>query len=305
MKEAPLVVVVTLNWNGAVFLQECVDSILKSDYPNFRVIVVDNSSTDSSLELLDDLYGSNPSLTLIKNLKNLGYSKGMNVGLVKGFEMMHADYCLVMNNDTCLDPHAMTALVEVADRDDKTAFVTGKVYYYDAPDIFQTVGKKAHPVLINGGHIGRGEKDRGQYDEDDDLDFCDDIFWLVSRKLYEETGGYDPEFFLQAEDFDWQLRAKNAGFKIMFSHRAKLWHKESMTIGKQSSQKAYYDARNPMVAVMKNCPPETSSAYLREKIWKMILPAVFNKAVKGKFDIACAMLGGVWSALKWKFEHYR
>lgn len=300
---ASLVAVVTLNWNGAVFLQECVDSILASDYPNILVIVVDNGSTDESLDLLEKLYGSNTAVTIIKNGENLGYSKGMNVGLEEGFKKMHADHCLVMNNDTRLDPHAITALVQVADRDDKTAFVTGKVYYYDEPDTFQTVGKKDHSVLINGGNIGRGEKDMGQYDEDGEMAYCDDIFWLVSRPVYEATGGYDPEFYLQAEDFDWQLKARNKGFKIMYAHEAKIWHKESMTLGKMSPQKAYYDARNPIIAVLKNCPSEVSRRYLNVKTWKILIPAIIKKAVNGKLRIAYAMSRGLMSAWVWKFRH--
>lgn len=300
MSDKPMVEVVTLNWNGAAFLQECVDSILASDYENFKVIMVDNGSTDNSLELLQNLYGSNPSVTVINNGKNLGYSKGMNVGLEEGFKVVNADYCLVMNNDTRLDAHAISALVEVAGQDDKIAFVTGKVYYHEAPDTLQTVGKKSHPILINGGHIGRGEKDRGQYDEDRELAFCDDIFWLVSRNVYQQTGGYDPEFFLQAEDFDWQLRARTLGFKIMYAHAAKLWHKESMALGKMSPQKAYYDARNPLVAVMKNCEPDIANAYIRIKTWQIIVPAAIKKAVKGNIRIACAMFRGLLSAWEWR-----
>lgn len=302
MAAEPSVLVLILSYNGKALLEDSVGSYQACDYPNFRVAVIDNGSGDGTYSYLRQRF---PQVLVIRTERNLGYSGGMNLGLAYAFDEHDFDYVLISNNDVKADPRIISALVNTAKAGGGVAFVTGKVYYSEQPDTFQTVGKHYHPILINGGHIGRGEKDQGQYDADRELAFCDDIFWLVSKKVYEATGGYDPEFILQAEDFDWQLRAKNAGFKIMFSHRAKLWHKESMTIGKQSSQKAYYDARNPMVAVMKNCPPETSSAYLREKIWKMILPAVFNKAVKGKFDIACAMLGGVWSALKWKFEHYR
>lgn len=300
MSEKPLVAVVTLNWNGAAFLQECVDSILASDHSNFRVIVVDNGSTDDSLGLLNDLYGSNPGVTVLKNGQNVGYSKGMNVGLKAGFEAIQADYCLVMNNDTRLDSHAISALVEVAEQGDKIAFVTGKVYYHEAPNTFQTVGKMSHPILINGDHIGRGEKDIGQYDFDRELAFCDDIFWLVSRQVYSETGAYDPEFFLQCEDYDWQLRAKKAGFRIIYAHKAKLWHKESMTIGKRSPQKAYYDARNPLIAVMKNCEPDVVTRYLRIRTWKILVPSMIKKTAKGQIAVSLAMARGLLSALAWQ-----
>jgi GT2 family glycosyltransferase len=299
----PLVAVVTLNWNGAAFLRECVDSVLASDYASFYVIVVDNGSTDNSCALLDDLYAGNPAVKVLKNKANLGYSRGMNVGLDYGFKNLGADHCLVMNNDTRLDRQAIAALVRVAEVQPQTGFVTGKVYYYDQPGTFQTVGKNSHPVLVNGGHIGKGEKDEGQYDKDRELAFCDDIFWLVSRKVYEATGGYDPEFFLQAEDFDWQLRAKNAGFKIMYAHKAKLWHKESMAIGKKSPQKAYYDARNPTIAVINNCDPEVVRKYIKTKVVQIQLPAIIKRACKGHLMIAFAMLRGLCSAMAWKQKH--
>jgi hypothetical protein len=303
MTENPFVAVVTLNYNGSSFLQECIDSILDSDYSNFKVIVVDNGSKDNSLELLERLYGLNDKVIILKNKKNLGYSKGMNVGLDYSFNNLEADFCLVMNNDTFLDKQAISALVEVAQKDEKIGFVTGKVYYADKPNIFQTIGKFSEAGLLNIRYRGKGEIDKGQYDKDCELDFCDDIFWLVSKELYQKTGGYDPEFFLEAEDFDWQLRAKKAGFKIMFAHKAKIWHKVSMVIGKDSPRKAYYDARNPLIAVMKNCEPDIVKTYLRTRIYKIYLPAIIKTALKGKIQKALYMISGICSAMLWKIKN--
>lgn len=303
MTENPFVVVVTLNYNGSSFLQECIDSILDSDYSNFKVIVVDNGSKDNSLELLERLYGSNDKVIILKNNKNLGYSEGMNIGLGYGFNKIGASYCLIMNNDTLLDKQAISALVEVAQKDEKIGFVTGKVYYADKPNIFQTIGKFSEAGLLNIRYRGKGEIDKGQYDKDCELDFCDDIFWLVSKELYQKTGGYDPEFFLEAEDFDWQLRAKKAGFKIMFAHKAKIWHKVSMVLGKDSPQKAYYDARNPLIAVMKNCEPDIVKNYLQTRIYKIYLPAILKTALKGKIQKALYMFAGINSALIWRLKN--
>jgi len=303
MTDNPFVAVVTLNYNGSSFLQECIDSILDSDYSNFKVIVVDNGSQDKSLELLERLYGSNDKVIVLKNNKNLGYSEGMNVGLDYGFNNLEADFCLVMNNDTFLDKQAINALVEVAQKDEKIGFVTGKVYYAYNPNVFQTVGKKSDPVLINGGHIGRGEVDKGQYDRDCELDFCDDVFCLVSKEVYLNTSGYDPEFFLEYEEFDWQLRSKKAGFKIMFAHQAKIWHKESMTLNRTNYLRDYYDTRNSIIAIMKNCEPDIVKKYLRTSIYQIYITAILKTALKGKIQKALYMCTGLFSAFIWKFKH--
>ncbi len=296
----PSVLVLILSYNGKNLLADSVPSYLNCEYSNFSVAVIDNGSTDGTAEYLQNEF---PNVILIRTEKNLGYSGGMNLGLSYAFEQNDYDFALISNNDVVVDKQIISALVETATAQEGVAFTTGKVYYSDSPLTFQTVGKKSDPVLISGGHIGRRELDKGQYDRDCELDFCDDIFWLVSKEVYLKTGGYDPEFFLESEDFDWQLRAKKAGFKIMFAHKAKLWHKESMTLGKDSPQKAYYDARNPMIAVMKNCEPDIVKKYLRTRIYKIYLPAILKTALKGKIQKALYMFSGICSAMLWKIKN--
>ena len=296
MKKYPLVYVLTLNWNGKQITIDCVESVLKSDYPNFKVMVIDNGSTDGSSQALREKFDNH--ITIIENGANLGYARGFNVGLQYGFKKNNADYCLVMNNDTILDPSAILELVKVAETDEKIGFVTGKVYYYDKPNILQTVGKKEDPIKWNGDHIGNREEDKGQYDEISERIFADDIFTLISRKLYKETGGYNTMFFLQSEEYDWQARAKNLGYKIMYTPHAKLWHKESMTIGKQSALKAYYDARNPMLVILLH----KSSEYFRRYFWhhlKNIILASLRYAKHMRFYTSFKNFQGLLSGLWW------
>ena len=152
--------------------------------------------------------------------------------------LCQARLIVVTNNDVKADCRVISELVAVAETDEKIGFVTGKVYYADQPDILQTVGKREDPILWNGGHIGNGEKDVGQYEQAAERIFADDIYMLVRRSVYEQVGGYDSVFAFQAEEFDWQARAKKHGFKIFYAPRAKIWHKVSMTIGKDSAFKA-------------------------------------------------------------------
>ena len=177
MNKPPFVCVLILNWNGLHITIESVASALRSTYPNFAVIVIDNGSTDGSIVALRDEFGDD--IEILANRSNLGYSRGFNVGLECAFERHGADYCLVMNNDTYLDENAITELVKVGEMADNIGFVTGKVYYYDTPNVLQTVGKYEDPVKWNGDHIGNGEVDEGQYDEVKERCFVDDIFTLV------------------------------------------------------------------------------------------------------------------------------
>ncbi len=297
-RKPPRVCVLTLNWNGRPWVEDCVESVLRSDYSNYEVVVIDNGSSDGSPERVRRRF---PQVKVIENGENLGYSRGFNVGLDYGFREVGADYCLVMNNDTILDGRAVRALVAAAEAVPRAGFTTGKVYYFDQPDVLQTVGKHEDAVVWNGSHIGHKERDAGQHDEPAERCFADDIFTLVRREMFEETGGYDPTFFLQCEEYDWQARAKKLGWKILYTPEARLWHKESMSLGKTSPRKAFYDARNPMIVIMRHRPPEFFRRYFRQHLRRVGWDVVRHSA-RFRWSHALAnargLASGVWWGLK-------
>ncbi|MFX0132345.1 MAG: glycosyltransferase family 2 protein [Candidatus Hodarchaeota archaeon] len=271
----PKVIVLILSYNGKYLLEDSITSYLANDYPNFQIAVIDNGSNDGTEEYVEKNF---PVVKVVRTEKNLAYSGGFNLGLKYAFKQDNADYVLVTNNDVKADKGVISELIKVARKDKKIGFVTGKVYYYDNPDILQTVGKREDPILWNGGHIGNREKDNGQYEEISERFFADDIFTLVRKELYEEVGGYDTTFQFQSEEYDWQARAKKAGYKIMYTPYAKIWHKDSMTIGKKSAFKAYYDARNPMLVVLLHKSPQFFRRYfwfhLRKNVFKSSLVSI-------------------------------
>jgi GT2 family glycosyltransferase len=193
-----------------------------------------------------------PQVHVVETGSNLGYARGFNAGLEYA-EARSVEYFMVMNNDTVIDREALSALMEVAMSKDRVGFVTGKVYFYDHPDVLQTAGRLEDPLLWGGKHIGRGEKDTGQYEDISERAFADDVFTLVNRKMYDEVGGYDPQFFLQAEEFDWQVRAKKRGWRIYYTPKAKLWHRVSKTSGGEiNAISPYFHERSCMIVHAKH-----------------------------------------------------
>ncbi len=94
-----------------------------------------------------------------------------------------------------------------------------KSTFYEEPNRLQTAGRLNHPILLVHELVGCGETDRGQYDEIKEYDYLDDIYLLVRRRAYEETGGYDPNFFLYYEETDWCARVRRAGYKLVYHSR--------------------------------------------------------------------------------------
>ncbi|OQY05503.1 MAG: glycosyl transferase family 2 [Bacteroidetes bacterium 4572_117] len=297
---SPKVTVLILSYNGKELLKDSVSSYLANDYPNFEVAVIDNGSVDGTKEFVEKEF---PQAKVVRIDDNRGYSGGFNFGLEYAFDKSQSKYAIITNNDVKADPKVISELVKVAEMDEKNAFVTGKVYYFDKPNTLQTVGKKEDPIYWNGGHIGSKEEDKGQYEEVAERFFADDIYTLVSKKMYDEVGAYDTNFLFQSEEYDWQARAKEKGYKIMYAPGSKIWHKESMTIGKQSPFKAFFDARNPMIVVMKYKSPE----FFRKYFWQHFKMDVFKNSLvrikKMRPRVAWSIWMGLFSGLRWGFKN--
>lgn len=301
-EQDPLVIVLILSYNGKHLLMESISSYLMNDYPNYRVIVIDNGSTDGTKEWVERSF---PEVHVLRTEKNLGYSGGLNLGMEYAFHKLNSDYVIVTNNDVKADSRVVSELVKAAEMDPAIGFAVGKVFYYDTPDVLQTVGKKEDPIRWNGDHIGNREIDQGQHDTEMERIFADDIFSLVTRALYRDTGGYDPEFKFQSEEFDWQARAKILGYKIHYTPKAKIWHKDSMTIGRQSAFKAYYDARNPMIVIIKYKTPDFFRKFFWTHLSKGILKTSLVSIKQFRFSVAVAIWRGFFSGIAWCVSNKR
>ncbi len=296
---SPYVIVLMLSYNGKKLLDEALSSYINNTYDNFKIILIDNGSTDSTTSYVKVRF---PNVEVITLNENKGYSGGFNVGLDYAFNNENADYVLVTNNDVKADLNLISELVDTADSNDKVGFVIGKVYFYEKKQMLQSVGKKHDSIYWSAGHIGDREIDTGQYDSNQERDWCDDIYWLVSSDLYSKTGGYDTEFRFQAEDYDWQVRAKKEGFKIFYNYKAKLWHKDSVTIGKNSAFKSYYDFRNPLIVHMKYRKWSEYKYYLFRKI-RMLIISSLKSIFNFRFYFLFMSWKGFLSAIMWGIKN--
>ena len=282
----PKVVVVILNWKRKEDTIECIKSVLKMDYTNFEVLAVDNGSEDGSAEAFKESF---PNIEVLANKENLGYALGFNSGIVKALEM-GAEIVLIMNNDTIVDKSMLSESVKVMESDNKIGAVSGKVFHFDEKTKFQSAGRL--PNLKKGiiSHVGAGEIDKGQYDEQKDYDFLDDVFLLVKKEVFEKVSMYDKNFFLYYEETDLCARIKKAGFRLVYTPKAKLWHKGSLSSGGGTNPtNTYYLARNKIVFMYRNYPnlfrkffiynicvtiPKQQGAHISNKRFNCIIPNI-------------------------------
>ena len=293
----PKVYIITLNWNGKDDTMECVQSLKKLNYPNFQIVVVDNGSTDGSVSMLKAEY---PSLTIIENGQEFsGYAEGFNAGL-RYAAREGADYFLIVNNDTSVDPNMLNELVSEAEQDCRIGFVSGKVYFYNESNRLQGIGAKSHPLFIRGELLGYEKLDQGQYDEIQEFDFVDDVFLLVRRAVFEEVGGYDPAFFLMYEETDWCVRVRRAGFRIIYNPKAKIRHKGNRDpLTGIDTTHLFYLTRNQIVFMYRHSSPWHFRRFLLALLISITPRKIWYFMKINKFSLSYTYLYGLSSGMLW------
>lgn len=224
----PLVYCAVLNYNGRDLLLETLESLTKMTYSNYKIVVIDNGSTDGSQEAVRIRY---PTIELVENNENLGVMAGYNKGLEYGLEKK-ADWIFLLNNDIVIDPELLTELVKVATTDDKIGLLGPKIYFQSEPNKFWYAGGKINFFTGIISHRGIRELDGGQYDRVEDTDYITGCAMLIKREVIEKVGMLDLIFSpMYSEDADYSIRVKRNGYRLMYVPTAKLWHKVSAFSG--------------------------------------------------------------------------
>jgi GT2 family glycosyltransferase len=247
METHPKVAVIILNWNGKEDTAECLGSLRAITYPDYEVLVVDNASSDGSSEYLRERF---PDLKIIENKENIGFSAGNNVGIEQALAN-GAEYVLLLNNDTVVDPIFLNRLVGVAESDASIGIVGPRMYYYTPRDMLYYAGATINWYTGRTKHTGIKKADRGQYNTIKDTDFIAGAAMLVKRKVIDAIGMLPMEYFLQYEDIDYSVNARRHGYRLVYVPDARIWHKISVSTNKIGMNKVYFEARNRFIFLKK------------------------------------------------------
>jgi GT2 family glycosyltransferase len=222
----PRVYVIILSWNGREDTLQCLSSVQAVDYSRYRVLVVDNASTDGSAEAIRAAF---PAVELLANRSNLGFAAGNNVGIEYALQR-GADYLFLLNNDTQVERTVLAELVRAGEADPKVGLASPKVYYLDRPQVIYYAGARQGRLPLLPRLIGTGETrsatagERGQVEQPQEVDYVWGQAMLIKSQVIASVGLLDPRFFMYYEDADYCLRAKDAGYKIVCVPQARVWH---------------------------------------------------------------------------------
>jgi len=210
-----------LTWNRREDVLRCVASLDRLDYPHYLPVVIDNASADGTVAALRARHGG---LAIIENDANLGYAGGNNVGIRWALEH-GADYVVVINNDTEVTPEMLTELVRVAESDVRIGVVGCRNILMDDPTrLWGAYGELTYgPFVVR--TAGEGAADTPSWHTVKDVDWVVGNGYLWRRAALERIGLLDESFFAYHEDVDWCLRARAAGFRVVYAGAAAILHK--------------------------------------------------------------------------------
>jgi GT2 family glycosyltransferase len=237
----PLTYIIVVNWNGRHDTLECLASLSDVTDPSMSVLVVDNGSEDGSQEAIRHTY---PEVTLLETGSNLRYAGGNNAGIRFALEK-GAEQIMLLNNDTAVDPAFLGAMTDTLQSSPDTGIVAPKILYSADPGRLWYAGGEISFWTGTMRHRGIREPDDGRFDIPHDTGYASGCCLLAKRSVVERIGLLDETYFMYSEDADWCMRARRAGFRVMYEPRARVWHKVSVSAGGHLS---YFKLRNKFVS---------------------------------------------------------
>src|SRR5581483_7112957 len=226
--DQPIVSVIVVSFNGAADLAPCLGSITRQTFPALELLVVDNASVDGSAALAQRDF---PRARLIRNEANLGFAAGCN----RGIALARGRILFFVNQDAVLHDGCVNAVVSAFETYPDAGIIGCKNYEPDGVTLQHAGGTLAPNGLSN--HIGRGEVDRGQYDRVADATYVTGAALAVRQEVFDRCGVFNERYFpAYFEETELCLKARRAGFRVIYLPQAALTHKEAASSGSSASR---------------------------------------------------------------------
>lgn len=282
------VAIIVLNWNGKADTIPCLESLRKLSYSNYRALVVDNGSTDDSVQAIR---ASHPWAEVLQTGVNLGYAGGNNIGMKHAIDS-GADFVLVLNNDTEVAPDLLERLVDAASRHPAYGVFGPRIYYHHDPERIWFAGGVRSEDGLSFAWPGQGERESEFNAKECDTDYVCGAALFFRAEVARKIGYFDEQFFLVYEESDWCFRARRAGFGCRMIPSAKVWHKIGASFGSEASPlRTYFSSRNILLWNKKNLPRS-----LRRKQWMRVLRRVIPQPALSSSSNAPLIKRLIWAA---------
>jgi len=227
----PLTYIIILNWNGKDLMLDCLKSLSKVNYDNYKVLVVDNGSTDDSVKVIKQKF---PNADTLQLDKNIGYAAGNNAGF-EYIKNKNPEYVIFLNNDTIVNLNFIEPLIKSLIENYEIYQTVPKIFYTDEPNKIWYAGGKVNKWLGLVYHEGIRKNDSESFNISKISDYATGCCFCMRSKDFEGIGGFDTSFPMYGEDVDLSLRIINNGKQIFYVPNSTIWHKVSASVGGELS----------------------------------------------------------------------
>ena len=247
----PKVAVAILNYNGQELLESFLPSVLYSSTEDCTIYVIDNGSTDDSLEYLTEWH---PEVVQIALTKNYGFAEGYN----KGMASIKEPYVAILNSDVRVAPSWLDPIVKVLDASPQTAVCQAKILSEEFNTHFEYAGAAGGMLDYLSYPFCRGrifdtvEKDEGQYDTKQQIFWASGAAMVVRNDVFVQAGGFDKDFFAHQEEIDFCWRIQHLGFDVAYVPESVVYHLGGATLDYENPKKTYLNFRNNLTMMLKN-----------------------------------------------------
>ncbi len=287
---SPYVTVVVPNWNGERFLNLCLSSLRRQTFQDFETILVDNGSTDASLDFVKRNF---PEVRVVSLDHNQGFSAAVNAGI----QASQAEYVVLLNNDTEVDPGWLEALVRAAETYPEAGLFASKLVDFHDHSILDGAGD----ALRRSGlpyRIGHGELDHGQFEQETFVFGACAAGAMYRRAMFEEIGLFDEDFFSNCEDGDLSFRAQLFGYRCLYVPGSVVYHIGSAsTGGKRSSTNTRLGTQNSLNLLVKNLPTALVWRLLPSLLAGQLSRLTIISLFFGRLRAYLSGLAGAWHLL--------
>jgi hypothetical protein len=276
MNKIHKVIAVTLNWNNYPDTNDCIRSISNSTYPVHKIIVVDNGSTNDSMQKLEMMYHDNSIMHFKYNKDNLGFACGINQGIRAAYDA-GADYIFIINNDALVNSDCLERLVNVIQETPIIGIVGPRIFYHDHPEIVWQGGGFFN-YFTGGNVVPEKNKKPYKYTKDSvDSSFLTGCIMLIRREVIDEVGYFDQDIYFYEEDVDFCLRNIRHGFKLRYVPNAVSWHKVD---GIKISEFAFYHRAKSRIIVLRKNFSRSYYLYALALHWILFTPYKIYQSFK-------------------------
>jgi GT2 family glycosyltransferase len=288
--------VIVLNWNGRPHLRACLESLQRQAYRDFDVILVDNGSTDDSVEYVRREF---PWVRLLAFEKNMKFCAGNNAGI----RASKSKYVALLNNDTEAETGWLAELVAAAEATPEAGSFASQMMMFNNRLVIDSAGNEytASGAAAKRGHLSKA----GDFDKPIRVFGACAGAALYRRSMLDDIGLLDEEFAMIFEDVDLGFRAQLAGYLCVYVPTARVYHKVNATIGRYSRDYVYYGQRNIELVYFKNMPARLLIRSLPEHFLYNVLALVFFAWHRRLGAYLCAKIGAVFALPRIFFKRRR